>query len=211
MKTLYWIIGAFALCVAILFVMGSSSVNLAVPLELNKINPQDHVQGNASSTVILIEYADFQCPSCKSYYPIVRQIVETYGKDIAIVYRYFPLSSIHMNADFSARAAEAAGKQGEDKWWKMHDLLFEKQDEWATDADYMKNFSSYAELIGLDIAKFKTDFDSKQVKDFVKAEKSYAGKIGLQGTPTFYLKGEKIDNPPSFEAFKLLINKALSK
>ena len=211
MKTLYWILGIFAVCVVLLFALSGKGATLTPPLEVDKINPHDHVEGSDSSTVVLFEYADFQCPSCKAYYPLVRQLSQQYGNKIAIVYRYFPLTSIHMNAEFAARAAQAASLQGEDKFWAMHDLLFEKQDEWAQVADFMPLFQSYAQLAGLDVNKFNTDFNSPDVKNTIKAYENYALKLGLQGTPTFFLDGKQIENPTSLEAFKNIIDQALAQ
>jgi protein-disulfide isomerase len=86
---------------------------------------EEWVRGSATSTTILVEYSDFQCPACKAYEPLVEQMVAKYGDRVAFVYREFPLYQIHVNADAAARAAEAAGKQG--KFWEMHDLLFANQ------------------------------------------------------------------------------------
>jgi protein-disulfide isomerase len=77
----------------------------------------------------LIEYSDFQCPACGFYFPLLKKLEEEFGENIAIVYRHFPLSSVHPNAKFAAYAAEAAGKQG--KFWEMHDLIFTNQSEWS--------------------------------------------------------------------------------
>lgn len=206
MKTLYYILGGFFVCVALLFFLSRGNGS-HLALELGAVAPTDHVKGNASSTVVVVEYADFQCPSCRSYYPIVRQMVSEFGSQVAFVYRYFPLTGIHVNAEFAARAAEAAGKQG--KFWEMHDLLFEKQGEWATNADFMQNFESYAELVGVSVVQFKADFNSEEVKNLVRDYKSYATKIGLQGTPTFYVSGKKIENPTSVEVFRQVLQNAL--
>ena len=132
-----------------------------------------------------------------------------FGDRITFVYRHFPLTSIHQNAEFAARAAEAAGKQGE--FWEMHDLLFEKQDEWAKVVNVSPVFESYADLLGLDLEKFKLDWQSKEVKNLVKAERTHALKVGLQGTPTFFLNGKQIQNPTSLEAFRLIIKSALGE
>ena len=176
---------------------------------LNKVSAEDHVKGNASSTVILIEYSDFQCPACRTYYPILLELAQTYGDRIAFVYRHYPLKSIHVNADPAAWASEAAGNQG--KFWEMHNLLFEKQEEWAKASDLKTTFGEYATLLGLDKQKFLTDLDSSQAKNFVNDQRQSAIKNGFNSTPTFILNGQKIENPPSLEAFKLLLNKAIKE
>lgn len=135
--------------------------------------------------------------------------MQEFEKEVAFVYRHFPLSQIHANAEFAARAAEAARQQG--KFWEMHDMLFEKQNEWAEVNDIETLFLAYAKLIGLDQEKFKTDWRSKEVKDFVASQKTHALSSGLQGTPTFFVGGEKINNPTSADEFRSLIRKALDK
>ncbi len=206
MKTLYWVGGIFVVLVGLIFIFSGSSATISPPLEIDKINPHDHVEGNASSTVVIIEYADFQCPACRSYYPVVKQMVSEFGPKVAFVFRHYPLTQ-HLNAELAARAAEAAGLHG--KFWGMHNLLYEKQDEWADKSDFLPLFESYTLLLGISKDQFDADFNSKAVKDFVRAERSYGNSIGIQGTPTFYINGNKIGNPQSPEAFRLLIQQAL--
>ena len=208
MRSLYWIGGIFVVLVLVLVYFGGGSAKITPPLEIDKINPNDHVKGlKEGAKVIVIEYADFQCPACRNYYPIMKQLEQEFGGKASFVYSHFPLTGIHMNAEFAARASEAAGKQG--KFWEMHDLLFEKQEEWATKGDFMPLFEDYATLVGISVEKFKTDFNSKEVKDLVKGYRNYGNSIGVQSTPTFYINGKKIDNPQSVEAFRILINQAL--
>ena len=109
----------------------------------------------------IVEFADFQCPACRSYYPLLLEVFEAYRDRISFVYRHFPLKQIHFNAEPAAWASEAASRQG--KFWEMHNLLFEKQNEWSTPTDLKKTFGDYAELLGLDKQKFLTDLDSKEV------------------------------------------------
>ncbi len=210
MKIVYWLIGIAVLAgFFYLIFVGGSAPALNPPLQEGVVHSLDHVKGNASSTVVVVEYSDFQCPACKAYYPIVREIISQYGDKIAFVYRHFPLVTIHVNAEFAARAAEAAGKQG--KFWEMHDLLFEKQDEWAQAADPITYFESYASLIGISVDQFKADFVSREVRDLIKAERLHGLQIGLQGTPTFFVNGVQIQNPKSFEEFKDIINGAVQE
>ena len=90
-------------------------------------NIGDHVYNDTESSVILVEYGDFQCPGCGSAHPYVKTLLEEYGDRISFVFRNFPLTSIHPNARAAAAAAEAAGLQG--KYWEMHDVIFENQSE----------------------------------------------------------------------------------
>ncbi len=180
--------------------LGGPSTNSA---PVDRVTNADHLQGNASAKVVLIEYSDFQCPACGAYYPIVKQIEETYGDELAIVYRHFPLTTIHKNADAAARAAEAAGKQG--KFFAMHDLLFEKQAEWSNATDAGARFVTYTESLGLDRDRFNADIQSSDVKEKVDADRDSGVAASVQGTPTFFLNGKKINNPRSFEEFRKLI------
>jgi protein-disulfide isomerase len=206
MKTIIWIVGIFVVAIGIVVALsrGGGSAGFNPPLEAGKVNPVDYVKGNASSTVVLVEYSDFQCPACRAYLPLIRQVTQEYGQRIAFVYRSFPLTSIHFNSEVAARAAEAARKQG--KFWEMHDLLFEKQLEWEKASDIMPLFENYASLIGINIDQFRADINSKEVKDFVRGEMAHGRSIGINSTPTFYLNGKKIENPRSIEEFRSLIN-----
>lgn len=208
MKTFISLVGVIVVVTLLVF-WGKSAKTIEPAFEVGVLHPLDHVKGNASSSVIIIEYSDFQCPACRSYYPIVREITTEYADKIAFVYRHFPLINIHPNAEFAARAAEAAHKQG--KFWEMHDLLFEKQNEWARVANISPVFESYATLLGLSIEQFKVDFVSDEVKDLVRAERVHAVKAGLNSTPTFFINGEKIQNPNSVIEFKKIIDEALLK
>lgn len=210
MKKIIWVIIAVLVVVGLYFLFtsggGASQSKLyqaGIPNEL------DNIKGNASSTVVLMEYSDFECPACRTYYPVMRQLMQEYGDRVLFVYRHFPLTGIHANAEFAARASQAAAKQG--KFWEMHDMLFEKQDEWAQSSNVEEKFVSYAKLIGIDTEQFKSDWRSKEVKDFVSSQRIHALSIGLQGTPSFFLNGTKINNPSSVDEFKNLIIKALAK
>lgn len=209
MKIFIWTGIIVVALVVLLFWSVKSTSSINPPLELGAIHSLDHVKGNASSTVVVMEYSDFECPACRIYYAVIKELAVEFGDDVAFVYRHFPLIGIHANAEFAARAAEAAGKQ--DKFWEMHDLLFEKQGEWSGSADFRQFFQSYATLLGISVEQFEADFVSSEVKDFVKAQRIHAIKSGLQGTPTFFINGQKIENPNSVEAFRTLIKEALQK
>ncbi|MEY3470711.1 MAG: hypothetical protein RLZZ223_61 [Candidatus Parcubacteria bacterium] len=183
---------------------GSRNVNV-------EVTDEDTYLGNKNAKVTLVEYSDFQCPACKSYESIIKQLLDSYSPDdLRIVYRHFPLRSIHPNADLAAQAAEAAGEEG--KFWEMKDLLFEKQSEWAKEKDPRGLFGAYAKAIGLDVAEFdedlKSDDDSKE-----RVEKDYQSgvAIGVNSTPTFILNGVIIKNPQTVDEFKALIDAELNK
>ncbi len=165
----------------------------------------DWIRGNDSAKVTLFEYADFQCPACANYETILKRLLQEFPEDLRIVYRHFPLITIHRNAYSSSRASEAAGKQG--KFWEMHDLLYERQEDWEGVSNAKEVFSQYAKEIGLDEEKFKNDFDSKEVEDKINRDISLGNSLRLNSTPTFILNNQRIQ-PRSYEEFRQLIEKA---
>lgn len=172
--------------------------------DLLAIKADDWVKGPAEAPITLVEYLDFECEACRAYYPTVKQLKEEYKDNIRFVVRYFPLPG-HKNSMTSALAVEAAGKQG--KFWEMHDVLYENQRSWGEKgkAD-PKVFEEYAKQIGLDIEKYKNDVTSNELKDRVNRDKNSGISLGVQGTPTFFINGERIPNPKGYEDFKSIID-----
>lgn len=169
-----------------------------------------HITGKQDAAVALVEYSDFQCPACGAYYPIVEQVVEKYKDRISFEYRHYPLASIHRNAFASARASEAAGKQG--KFWEMYRLLFESQTAWAEAGNAQTIFEGYAEQLNLDMGAYKTDFASSATNSVINADiKEFNGRGLQRSTPTFLLNGKKIEPRISLEDFSKLIDAELKK
>ncbi len=158
--------------------------------------------------VLLVEYSDFQCPSCAAMFPLVRDIHREYEGRIQFVFRYFPLKQIHMNAERSAWAAEAAAQQG--KFWEMSELLFRNQPAWSALPNPMPAFQQYARGLGLDVTKFNADFDGFIVRS--RVENDY--RLGMQDhilhTPTVLLNGQEI-KPVTYAQFRSMINEALAQ
>lgn len=166
--------------------------------------------GKADSPVTITEFVDFQCEACYGYYPYVKEAKERYKDQVRFQVRYFPISSSHNFAIQSARTAEAAARQG--KFWEMHDKLFEGQKQWEQTKDPASYFDGYAKEIGLDMAKFKTDFASSDVNAVVNKDLSDVQALGGTGTPTFVINGKKVENPGSTtEAVNKMIEDALKK
>ncbi|MBI5401695.1 thioredoxin domain-containing protein [Candidatus Wolfebacteria bacterium] len=174
---------------------------------INPVSSDDWAIGNKNAKVVLIEYSDFQCPACAYYYSMVKNLERDFPDDLAVVYRHFPLEQIHKYAKLAAQAAEAAGKQG--KFWEMHNVLFEKQSEWSVSDNAIQNFVFYAQALGLDINKFQTDLDSKDVEEKIQKDTINAYGQKLPGTPSFFLNGKQIQNPGTYEEFNNLIQKEL--
>lgn len=172
--------------------------------------PTNHVVGAGKKAVTLIEYGDFQCPACKSYFPIVKEIKDTYGDDITFQFRHYPLTQIHPNAMIGHRAAEAAGKQG--KFFEMHDILYEEQDRWSKASDPTEILLTYARQLELNEEQFKADMKSEATAAAINADIKAGQAIGAESTPTFVINGKKLDpNPRSIEEFKQLIDEEIKK
>ncbi len=175
-----------------------------------EIRAEDHVEGNANAKVIFFEYGDLQCPACKAAFPLVQQLRNDYGNKIRFVFRHFPITSIHPHAFAGARAAEAAGLQN--KFFQMHDLLYEKQDEWSSGTDPQKFFREYATQVGLNLDQFNTDYNSNQTTDRINADINIGKQINVSATPTFYIGKQKIDpNPRTYDELKAKIEAELAK
>jgi protein-disulfide isomerase len=177
-----------------------------------------HVEGQGQTGVVLQEYGDYQCPFCGQYYPILKQVEQEFDKQITFQFTNFPLTSLHPNAFAGARAAEAAALQG--KYWEMHDLLYEqnvlsqqnsKASTWINASDPTPFFNQFAQQLGLNLAQFKSDFSSSNVNDLINADMAKGNKLGITGTPTFYLDGKQIQVGESVQAFEQVINAEIAK
>ena len=184
----------------------------------------NHVEGENAKGVTLVEYGDFQCPACYSYYPTVKEVVDKYKADIHFQFRNFPLTQIHPNAFAGARAAEAASKQG--KYWEMHDQLYQNQDPngkqgWVASSDPLNQyFTTLAKSAGVaNIDQFKTDYASSQVNSSINADIKAGQKLNVSSTPSFFLNGKKLEGSdindasgrPSAEAFGKSIDAAIAE
>jgi protein-disulfide isomerase len=186
--------------------LGSAPANGAAGW-VDAVSDQDWGKGNRLAAVTLIEYSDFQCPACAAYYPLVSRLSDEFPDQLHLVYRYYPLMQIHQNALASAKAAEAAGRQG--KFWEMHDLLFQKQKDWSELSDPTDTFVGYARELVLDEAQWQSDLKNSDVEKVVLAQAEQGNRDGVNATPTFFLNGQKIDNPQSYDEFKRVVEALL--
>lgn len=172
--------------------------------------PTNHTFGAGKSGVVLKEYADFQCPGCGSFYPILKQVKDKYKDQITFQFVNFPLSQIHQNSQAAHRAAEAASNQG--KFWEMHDLLYENQNTWKDSINTNRDFEAYASQLGLDITKFKFDFASSATNSIIQADIGTGQDLKVTGTPTFFLDGKQLEDNnaiASLEKFSRVIDEAI--
>jgi protein-disulfide isomerase len=156
---------------------------------------RDHIQGPGDAAVTLVQYGDYECPYCGEAYPIVKEVQARMANRLRFVFRNFPISTSHPHAERAAEAAEAAAVQ--EKFWQMHDVLYENQRE-LRDED----LRTYAEQLQLDIERF-----DKEMAEHVHAERIHEDfmsgvRSGVNGTPTFYINGVRHDD--SYEAETLL-------
>jgi len=149
------------------------------------VNSADHHAGNVNAGITLVEYGDFQCPYCRRAHPLVKRLLKEKGDDLHFVFRNFPLSEIHPHAYISAATAEAAGKQG--KFWEMHDLIFENQNNLSE--NYLL---SLAEIMSLDLTKFSKDLKSEVIRKKIETDFESGIRSGVNGTPTFFLNSYRI-------------------
>ncbi|HYK08260.1 MAG TPA: thioredoxin domain-containing protein [Candidatus Eisenbacteria bacterium] len=206
----WWSFGGMLLVLAIwalvVFSQGSSSLSSAT-LKQPPVTKADFQTNPSGAKATLVEYADFQCPACKAYDPIVRQLLKDYGEKLNLVYRMFPLKTVHQNAINSAKAAYAASLQG--KFWEMHNRLFDAQDSWATLPDPESVYVGYTKDLGLDTNTFKKDYEAQATSDFVNNSYDAALNVGVNSTPTFFLNGNQLTNPAGYADFKKLIDQAV--
>jgi protein-disulfide isomerase len=151
------------------------SPRLTVP-----VTKRDHAQGPSDAPITLLEYGDYECPYCGRAYPIIKKLQQSLGEKLRFVFRNFPLNTIHEHAGIAAQAAECAGAQG--KFWEMHDLLYEHQDD-LSEVD----LHGYALKIGLEIYRFDADLSSEIFARRVREDFRGGIRSGVNGTPTFFI------------------------
>lgn len=154
----------------------------------------DPTRGPAEAKVVIEEFSDFQCPACASAEPVVKQVLEQYGDQVQFVYNDFPLTSIHPNAGNAALAGQCAWKQGDDAFWKLHDLLFERQTSWVSKSRTaaVDDFKAFAGELTLDTTAFNQCLDNQETEEAVKDDEREARQRNVNSTPTFFVNGERV-------------------
>lgn len=171
------------------YVWVNTPVDNTVATEVTEVAEEEWVKGDPQAEHTLIEYGDFQCPSCAGHAPFVAGLVSE-QENLKVVYRHFPLVNIHPNAMPAALASEAAGQQG--KFWEMHDILYDRQSEWSGAGNPAETFSGYAEELELDMEKYQADFESEEVRTAVNNDILSGNRGGVDSTPTFILNGSRV-------------------
>lgn len=168
------------------------------------VGEKRHLIGSDSAKVTVVEFADFQCPACGAAHPVVQQVLSDYGDDVEYIFRHFPLPG-HKNARLAARAAEAAGVQG--KFFEMHDMLFENQEEWSESNKAEEIFTGYAESLGLEKEKFLEDLKNDDLNQAIQNDQNTGIELGVNSTPTFFIDGVMHPGVVSYQDFKEIIEK----
>ncbi len=175
------------------------------------VRDSSHMTGKADAKVTVVEFGDFQCPGCAAAHPGVKKIIADYkdNPNVNIVFRNFPLDTIHPNAHIAAEAAESAGNQG--KYWEMHDMLYEKQNEWTGVLDPFDLFASYAQSLGLNVDQFKAEVTQRRYADIISTDLKDGQSAGVNSTPTFFINGVKEAKVLNAEDLKAKIEAELAK
>ena len=165
----------------------------------------DHILGNPSAKVTIIEYSDFECPFCgKMFAETIPKLKENFIKngDVKFIYRHFPLRSIHADAQKAAEASECAGEQG--KFWEYHDIVFGKQNLLG-----IESFKSWAKELGLNSGQFDSCLDSGKYEERVEKDYSDGITLGVNGTPATFINGKLISGAVPYEEFEKIIREEL--
>lgn len=160
-------------------------------------------KGPDSAPVKIVEWSDFQCPFCQRANPTLAQVEQEYGDKVQLVFKHMPLS-MHSKAPAAHKAAEAARIQG--KFWEMHDLIFSDQRGMSEE-----KYVEYAKQLGLDVDKFNQDRNSPQVEARLAQDMAQASKLGVTGTPAFFVNGRYLSGAQPFSSFKVLIDEQLAQ
>lgn len=166
-----------------------SEATLAVP-----VGEGDHVRGEEHAAITLVEYGDYECPYCGQANPIVEELRRTFGESLRFVFRNLPLAEVHPHAERAAEMAEAVGLQG--KFWEMHDLLYEHQRALGDEELF-----AYASEAGADPDKLRSDLAEGAPRRRVERDFESAIRSGANGTPTFYVNGDRYDGNWAYEPF----------
>jgi protein-disulfide isomerase len=152
------------------------------------VTERDHAIGPAGAPITIVEYGDYECPTCLNAIPVVKQVRRSLGDRLRFVFRHFPRSSIHPHASAAAEAAEAAAEQG--KFWEMHQALFDHQKELG-----VVDLSHLALNLGLELYKFESSRTLEKHRQRISVDFDGGVRSGVIKTPTFFINGRKYDGP----------------
>ena len=160
-------------------------------------------RGPENAPVTIVEFSDFECPYCSRVIPTLEQVVETYGDQVRLVFRQFPLNNIHSNAQKAAEASLCANDQG--KFWEMHDLMFKEQR--SLEQEQLKEKAARLEL---DVEAFNECLDSSKYAEAVMNDLEAGGQVGVSGTPALFINGRFLSGAQPYEALATVIDAELA-
>lgn len=183
------------------------TLQITIPEDLQRFDISEDGNpsiGPANAPITIIEFSDYQCPFCTKWHDeVFLRLLKEYPKEVRIVYRDFPLTSIHPAATAAAEAANCANEQG--RYWDYHSALF--SEKYAFDR---AGFIKYAQDLKLDVAAFSQCFDERRYAAEVQADYEYAAQLGIRSTPTFFLNGIPIVGAQPYDLFRQVIEKELA-
>ena len=170
----------------------------------NPVGSEDHIQGDEDAPCTLVEYGDYECPHCGAAHPVIKRVERHFGKRLRFAFRNFPLTQIHANAQSAAETAEFAANEG--KFWEMHDLLFENQEQLGNDL-----YDELAAQLGLDVAKLQEALENGAYARRVRNDFTGGVRSGVNGTPTFFINGQRHNGPADFDHLVKAIEAAITR
>src|SRR5215207_11263775 len=170
---------------------------------LDPVGTRDHARGPMDAPVTLVKYGDYECPYCREAHPMLKELQERVGEQVRFVFRHFPLDSVHRRARRAAQAAEAAASKG--RFWEMHDLLYERQEELGEDA-----LMRYAAELGLDLERFEEDLANDNHAWRIEEDRLGGDHAGVRGTPAFFVNGVRYTGPIDLDGLLAAVEDAAS-
>ena len=164
--------------------------NYRAPRLTLPVGGRDHSEGPPDAPMVLVEYGDYQCPYCGAAYPIVKKIQKELGTRLKFVFRNFPITNSHPQAQWAAEMAEAAAAQG--RFWEMHDYLYENQRSLGDEGFFAK----YAKGLNLDVTRLEREIAQHTHSPRVQEDYMSGIRSGVNGTPTFFINGVRYDGYP---------------
>jgi protein-disulfide isomerase len=193
---------------AILSELRKKGPAIRVALEAPRVNvavaPSNPSFGGATAPVTIVEFSDYQCPYCQRVEPTIKRLRATYGDKIRFVWKDYPLTQIHPQAFKAGEAAHCAGDQG--KYWELHDVLFNKQQELQLD-----DLKRHAIELGLNTATFNQCLDSSKYEARVREGLAEGSALGVNSTPTIFINGRRLSGAQPFEVFAAVIDEELAR
>jgi protein-disulfide isomerase len=168
------------------------------------VTSDDHIQGDESAPIVLVEYGDYECPHCGHAHPIIKRVQKHFGKRLSFVFRNFPLNEIHPHAEIAAEAAEFAGAQG--RFWEMHDGIFENQETLG-----LPLLLGLTKTLGLSTEDLDSALTTHKYMERVRSDFMGGVRSGVNGTPTFFINGQRHDGPFEFEDLVTAVEVALGE